>query len=270
VANAAAGGFSVLYGTGANSLFGPPAFTGTGGQPRSVAVADLNLDGTPEILVANVAFNRTDVWRSNGFGTYSFDSFTFTQFEPRQVSAGDLNQDGYPEILVAARVGQTFAYSGFPAPIGGRPLGFGSLGLSLVVADVNEDGRPDLVTLNSRCEAVTVLLNELGGASVLAAGSARETSSRALGDISLFPNPMNPSGTLRFTVAKAGPLRVNLFDVRGRLVKTLLDERIAAVGERRVTVDGRDQNGASLGSGVYFYRIESQGGVVTGRFAILK
>jgi VCBS repeat protein len=270
VANYNAGGFSVLYGTGTSSLFGPPTFTSVGGAARSVAVADLNLDGTPEILVANFGFARTEVWSSTGFGTYALSGFTNTWFEPRQVAAGDLDQDGHSEVLVAARVGQTFAYSGSPVPAGIRPLGFGSSGLSLVAADVNEDGRPDLVSLNSRCEAITVLLNELGGPSVFAAGSARATSPQALRDVSLFPNPMNPSGTLQFTVSKAGPLRVSLFDVQGRLVKVLLDEQAAAVGARRITVDGRDQRGASMGSGVYFYRIESQGGVVTGRFAVLK
>jgi len=272
VADQLSGGFSVLYGTGNNALFGAPVFTGTGGGPLSVAAADLNLDGTPEIMVSNTPFNRVEVWRSSGPTAYSLDSYFITVFEPREVTVGDLDRDGYPEILAAARLGQSFAlYYGSAAPVGiSRRWAFGSMGTSVVMADANGDGWPDLVTLNPRCQAVSVLLNQLGGASLVAAGRSHATSGGALGAVLLSPNPINPVGTLRFSVTRAGPLRVNLFDVQGRLVKTILDETLAPAGDRSVLIDGRGQKGASLGSGIYFYRIESRAGVVTGRFAILK
>ena len=58
------------------------------------------------------------------------------------------------------------------------------------------------------------------------------------------PNPLNPSATLTFVTAKSGPLRASLFDVTGRLVKTLLRESSAPAGYHSVTLDGRDERGA--------------------------
>jgi hypothetical protein len=237
-----------------------------------VVAADLDLDGTPEIVLSNTPLNRVEVWKSAGPTTYSLAGFYNTDVEPREVTVGDLNRDGFPEIVAAARLGHTFAlYSGSPAPSGvSLRWAFGSMGTSVVVADANGDGWPDLLTLNPRSQSLSVLLNRLGGASVFASGPEPALSASAIRAVSLYPNPLNPAGTLRFTVAKAGPLRASLFDVQGRLVKRLLDEPLAQAGERSVRIDGRDQDGASLGSGIYFYRIESQSGVATGRFAVLK
>lgn len=271
VANQLSGGFTVLYGTGDKTLFGAPAFTSTGGGPLSVAVADLDQNGTPEIVLSITGFNNVGVWQRSGFGTYFLSGSFPASFEPREVAVGDLDQDGYPEILAAARVGHSFTmyYASLP-PGGFSRWAYGSPGVSLVMADVNEDGRPDLLTLNSRCQAVSVLLNEQGGPSVAAARRAPESTGGAFGKVSLYPNPLNPEATLRFAVRAAGPLHVKLFDVQGRLVRTIVDEPFAAVGERTVRISGRGQDGGGLASGVYFYRIESQAGTATGRFAVLK
>jgi hypothetical protein len=87
---------------------------------------------------------------------------------------------------------------------------------------------------------------------------------------SVSPNPLNPAGVLSFRTTEPGPVSVRLFDLNGRLVRTLLESRTLAEGDHAVKIDGRGQGGESLPSGVYFYRVESSGGVVRGQFSILK
>ena len=85
------------------------------------------------------------------------------------------------------------------------------------------------------------------------------------------PNPLNPTGALTFSTVKAGRIRVTLFDIQGRRVRTLLDVAAAAPGTKQVRIGGLDvPDDEGQPSGVYFYRIETADGVATGRFAIVK
>ncbi|MBK7701917.1 MAG: T9SS type A sorting domain-containing protein [bacterium] len=70
------------------------------------------------------------------------------------------------------------------------------------------------------------------------------------------PNPFNPSTTIRFTLADGGDTRLKVFDVRGQHVRDLVAGGLAA-GEHAVTWDGRDDAGATMPSGIYFYRLQS-------------
>jgi flagellar hook assembly protein FlgD len=63
---------------------------------------------------------------------------------------------------------------------------------------------------------------------------------------------------------------VRLYDVHGRLVRTLADDRAASAGEHFIHVDGRSDAGTPLASGVYFYRIEAAGAPKEGRLTVLK
>ena len=87
---------------------------------------------------------------------------------------------------------------------------------------------------------------------------------------SISPNPLNPEAVLTFVTSSAGPVRVRLFDLRGRLVRSLLDDPFAPAGYHDVRVDGRDASGTRLASGLYFYRIESAEGRTVGKFSVLK
>jgi hypothetical protein len=84
------------------------------------------------------------------------------------------------------------------------------------------------------------------------------------------PNPLNPEGVLRFTTLRPSPVTVRLFDVNGRLVRTLWNRRASPTGLQEVRIDGRDQQGKSLGSGIYFYRIQGDELNISGRFTVLK
>jgi hypothetical protein len=73
-----------------------------------------------------------------------------------------------------------------------------------------------------------------------------------------FPNPFSPSTRIRFNLAGAGPVRLSVYDVAGRLVTRLLDERRRA-GEHEADWDGRDARGELVAAGVYFCRLEHAG-----------
>lgn len=70
------------------------------------------------------------------------------------------------------------------------------------------------------------------------------------------PNPFNPSTEIVFALPADGPVRVRLYDVSGRLVRTLADGDLAA-GEQRLRWDGSDDHGRALASGVYYLRVET-------------
>jgi len=84
------------------------------------------------------------------------------------------------------------------------------------------------------------------------------------------PNPFNPVATLGFMTSRPGFAKASIFDVSGRTVRVLLDEPSLSAGYHALRIDGRGDAGERLGSGVYFYRIESEEGAATGRFAILR
>ncbi|UCH85652.1 MAG: hypothetical protein JSW50_08200 [Candidatus Latescibacterota bacterium] len=70
------------------------------------------------------------------------------------------------------------------------------------------------------------------------------------------PNPFNPRTTISFTLPEPGHARLSIFSPGGELVRTLVNATLPA-GLKEVTWDGKDENGAEVSSGVYFYRLES-------------
>jgi len=69
-----------------------------------------------------------------------------------------------------------------------------------------------------------------------------------------YPNPFNPQTTIRYDLPVQSDVRLTLFDVLGRTVRTLVDAKQPA-GAHTAVWDGRDDRGRQLASGVYVYRI---------------
>ncbi|MEN8006660.1 MAG: FlgD immunoglobulin-like domain containing protein [Candidatus Krumholzibacteriota bacterium] len=70
------------------------------------------------------------------------------------------------------------------------------------------------------------------------------------------PNPFNPRTTIAFELPTAGRTRLAVYDVSGRLVRTLVDEDLGE-GPHEVVWSGRDDDGKQVASGVFFYRLEA-------------
>ncbi|HXV14377.1 MAG TPA: T9SS type A sorting domain-containing protein, partial [Candidatus Krumholzibacteria bacterium] len=70
-----------------------------------------------------------------------------------------------------------------------------------------------------------------------------------------YPNPFNPQTTIGFSLKERGRVRIDVFNVAGEHVRTLLDETRAAGAHTDVRWDGKDGSGRSVASGVYFCRL---------------
>ncbi len=84
-----------------------------------------------------------------------------------------------------------------------------------------------------------------------------------------YPNPFNPGTTIPFTLPSAGTVSLAVYDISGRVVRTLAAGTKAA-GEHAASWDGRDEGGSPVASGVYFVRIEAGGESAARKILLLK
>lgn len=83
------------------------------------------------------------------------------------------------------------------------------------------------------------------------------------------PNPFNPRTTIRYDLPRAGAVRLAVFDLAGRLVRTLVNES-RPQGSHEAVWDGRDVAGREVSSGVYVARLEFGGRVDTVRMELVR
>jgi hypothetical protein len=80
-----------------------------------------------------------------------------------------------------------------------------------------------------------------------------------------YPNPFNPTTMIKFSIPKMSNVTLNIYDVKGQLVVTLINNELRTEGNYSVEFDG-----SRLASGVYFYKLQSMNLVETRRMILLK
>jgi len=84
-----------------------------------------------------------------------------------------------------------------------------------------------------------------------------------------YPNPFNPTTTIRYDLPEAANVLLELYSIRGERVRVLVDQR-QPFGRYDVQWDGRDSSGRTVASGVYFYKLRAGGFVHTKKMLLLK
>jgi hypothetical protein len=84
------------------------------------------------------------------------------------------------------------------------------------------------------------------------------------------PNPFNPMTRIAYSVKEAGPVTIEVYNVAGRVVRTLLDTEVDAGSAGYVVWDGTSDSGDRCASGVYFYRIAAPGFATSRKMVMLK
>jgi hypothetical protein len=172
VANECSGGcgggsVSVLLGNGDGTFrMAGTYYSGPGGNAGSVAVADVNNDGYPDLIVANYFW--VSVLLGNGDGTFQ-DAvpYVWGGENTNSVAVGDVNGDGRPDLVVGDFNGDTVSVllgngdGTFQAPATYSSGGY--MAYSVAIADVNGDGYADLAVANFESSSVGVLLGNGDG-----------------------------------------------------------------------------------------------------------
>lgn len=125
------------------------------------------------------------------------------------------------------------------------PMNPAMLHSSAHVKRADEDPRFELIL------AMSALQEQTGLPTVIALGQN-------------YPNPFNPTTQITYDLPQSGHVRLQVFDITGRYVATLVDGQVAA-GSHRVSFDGRN-----LSSGVYIYRLQAGGQLLTRQLTLIK
>ncbi len=176
----------------AQVLFGNPVHYGLGNRPTSVAAADLNGDGSPDLVLTNYEDNTVSVLRNNGDGTFMPRASYATGVGPWAVAIADYNLDTYRDLAVVNSVAGTVSIllgsaAGTFGPKTDFATGGGASGnpWSIEAGETNSDGKIDLAIVNSNAGQLAILRgNGAGGftlSATLPAGTA--PTGMAMGDV---------------------------------------------------------------------------------------
>jgi uncharacterized protein (TIGR03437 family) len=258
-----AGGIEVLLGNG-DGTFKAPVLYPAGFYPASLTVADVDLDGKPDIIAATNNQNfigRVAVLLGHSDGTFGAATLLTASQPIANIAVGDFNGDGKPDLIVANCCGETdmtYFLGNGDGTFGPETTFNGGASPSYVAtADFNGDGKPDLVMANALGPRgfITVLLNATQPPALatltnkLAAGGSLNIASEAL-------VTATPLGSAKLASADAMPsdITVSVQDSAGK-ARTA---SVASVAPGQVTY----QMPAGTATGTATVTITSPGGLV--------
>ena len=185
----------ILLGDGAGGFSaapGSPITVGTG--PSSLAVGDFNRDGKMDLAVANFnsgSSSTITILLGNGSGGFTAGTPVAAGSGARSIGLGDFNGDGNVDLVIANQQSNNVTVllgngSGGFSQASGSPIGVGQSPVSISVADLNGDGKLDLVVANQTTNNLSVLLGSGSGGFSAASGSpipaGQGTDTVAVGD----------------------------------------------------------------------------------------
>ncbi|MCF7801484.1 MAG: FG-GAP-like repeat-containing protein [Candidatus Marinimicrobia bacterium] len=224
------------------------------------AAVTADMDGDQNMDVISVSSGDSKIaWYRNRDGRGVFGNqvtISTTATGARAVSVADLDADGDPDVL-------TSSYSD------GRILWFENAGEGefntehtvtdvdatarfAQATDVDSDGDLDILAVSFTGDEI-LLFRQL---SAFVGNNVRTAIPRAFRLHQNYPNPFNPQTTIRYSLPEASNVELVVMNAVGQEVNTLV-QRYEQASFKSVVWDGRDGNGKSLGSGVYFYRIKA-------------
>ena len=143
-------------------------------------------------------------------------------------------------------------------------LAAGTATFQLASISMSDPGAVDVPFVQWTPEEPTAIGDEALAAAVLPRAFSLSQSA---------PNPFNPSTTISFDIrgdgAAAAHVSLKVYNVRGKMVKTLVDE-FKPAGRYSIQWNGRSDNGALMASGVYFYRLKTRDFEQTRKMVLLK
>ena len=237
-----------------------------GGSPWQTVVGDFNKDGNVDVASCNSSNNMVGVLLGDGSGgfTGAVTQFGCDSF-PLAIDAGDIDGDGDLELVTSCYTAAKWDIfeNSSGSFINKRTLAASSAGSCCVLHDRDNDGDLDLSGLDEVDDWIYFYKNSGTASSV----PPPPLSATAL--LQNHPNPFNPTTSIRFELKHDADVTLSVFDASGALVATLAAGPYKQ-GSHDVVWNGTDAKGGRVGSGVYFYRLDTQGQTFTKKMVLLK
>ena len=252
-----------------------------------ISVADLNDDGSYELLFTGYddmihVWNPLDAVELDGWPIdMEYNSLT----EP---VTSDLDNDGDLEVITAMKSGMVYVFhhdgtlfNNFPTDLSGN------IESSPAIGDLDGDGDFEIIFGTTIGLKVIDVKNEKGDrlSWKLHRGNLDRTGSLGMTLVTIdrdgsmvpdkfyvsanYPNPFNPSTKIDIQTVDRNYLKVQIVDVAGRLVNTLVDNELDA-GYHVVQWNGLDVSGQSMPTGMYFIQVQSGDRMNTQKIILLK
>jgi hypothetical protein len=219
-------------------------------SPLNAGKSDVNGDGYADIIAHSSSWDSFQVFSGvNGALLWSSPV--------GYVSPGIANTDAdpYPEILVCHYYQtnpQTATFKLLNGQNGAVEWDYsGTVTGQPFLADIDNNGKSEILFLEGgllKCYGYTgsTGISDNDGSETLPADGLLSQN---------YPNPFNPSTTIDYSVPRRERVTLQVFNIQGQLVATMLNEDKSA-GEYQITWSGKDEAGNQLATGAYFYTLQ--------------
>jgi hypothetical protein len=257
---------------------------------KSVEIGDINKDGQMEFATAisggmdlylfNLNFNILSGWPQMGAG-----NFYNTPAIVKLTNGFDLNILSPAHYAEPGGIGLLYGYNKSGAPLSWSPLRTTGIVSGLCIDDINNDGSVELITTNGKTMSTFYIniwtipgiafnhddfpwpvychdrykSNQYGFIPPDEPIGIQPTSNEVPDKFVLlqnYPNPFNPATTIKYQIRTSSLIKLTVYDVLGREVTQIVNEN-QKPGTYSVSFDG-----SNLSSGVYYYRLTTDGEVV--------
>lgn len=248
----------------------------------------VNLAGDPELeIIVGLNDSKVSVYNTDGTllpGWPQTTSYSVLS----SASVGDIDGDGGLEIVIGENTGKVYAWNVDGTLVPGFPLLDATYTIysSPLLEDLDLDGHLELLV---GCNDTWIYCWDLGAGTynpdllpwpkwrlhadndatydpIDPAAAPEPVIAAGFGTVSVFPNPMVNSATLRYRLSGGGPAVLTWFDAGGRAVRRIPHDAAQDV----VTWRGDDEAGHPVAPGVYLYRLEAGTQVATGRVVVIR
>ncbi|MDD3732692.1 MAG: T9SS type A sorting domain-containing protein, partial [candidate division Zixibacteria bacterium] len=181
-------------------------------------------------------------------------------------------------VLLVLKTDRTINYGDIKNVVAGMTVDYRQEGgeVRLLVYDINgaslPSGTNDLFAIEGLTDFEVTAVDLASAAGQYAAvsfGFAEPTVPENFILYQNYPNPFNPDTRIDFTLPNATRVELTVFNILGKKVKVLADGEYNA-GGHSVIWDGRDDDGAAVSSGIYFYRLVTPEASVSRKMMLLK
>ncbi len=220
---------------------------------RFIKLDDINNDSFPDFCITHSGFHNALV----------IDGFTGNQIWSQPVAdqpwnaaqIADISGDGINDLLVGTLFNNNWGY--FLNGVDGSEIGSVNIGTPVdaiaSIPDITNDDSWEMVCGGRDGTVICIS----GGEAVSNSPEISIPDPTHIAElIGNFPNPFNPETSINFILKKDSKVSLKIFNIKGQLIKTLIDEELSA-STYNVVWNGKNDSGNHVSSGIYLYKLQA-------------